>query len=874
MKVTKPSDTLIILGRQSRGGQPLLTVTVGYVCERDGSRLSEQAAWTWLVPKFPNEPFDIGVKRKRGVFAVAGHAYAPGGVPVTGLTVAATVGTLGKRLLVQGNRSWVRAATGWRASEPQAFLTQDMGLAYAYGARDWPANPYGRGHFIEPGAAEGQMLPNVELPNAPVLSPSDVAPVATFGPLPQGSPDITRWLGKLDQSWERERMPWLPDDTDPRWFDGVPQDQCTTTYWQGNEGWSATHMHATLPEQSGQLPGLRPRLLASAKASPEQSRELPLDLDTVWLFPNDSRVIVLYRAELAVRYEDASDLAGLAVFTEKLSDTALSSEHYAQLWRTAVKTKIKGPAEGVALSAPAGKTGLSAAALAEQSAALAKKAEAHRAGIAQAIATAQKETRAEAQAHFQAYGIKTPLENIPPPSTVSTLASKSTTPMTADAIRSQVKAALNQAQAEARAHLAQYGIDLDQAAAHAQAQPKPDPLALIAVLPVSDIKKAALTAEMKTALGKIDAVEKKAAEIKAKAASLKPADGKTKASANAPPIDDTLPDGPRRKLGRDELMARHRAGLSAAWTELDGEDLSGLDLSGIDLSRARLHACILRGTTLHKARLTEAQLDGCDLDGAHLDQAQLQRAQLADCHLNQASLNAADLTQARLKNCQFTNAKLAATQWRDANADKCGFEHADLTSIQAAKASFSECRLNAANAAEGVLDRARFSKCVMDAACFDHASLAGTTLLGCQAIAASFRQARMQGLRSMAGTNLQQARFDGANLTRASLQNTLLVQASLREACLDQAFIKECDLSASDGWHLVARHADFTGSRIAGASWRGANLMKSRFARAILENIDWSGANLHAASTRTASAQGILLDQALLTRCRLIQEHA
>jgi uncharacterized protein YjbI with pentapeptide repeats len=110
-------------------------------------------------------------------------------------------------------------------------------------------------------------------------------------------------------------------------------------------------------------------------------------------------------------------------------------------------------------------------------------------------------------------------------------------------------------------------------------------------------------------------------------------------------------------------------------------------------------------------------------------------------------------------------------------------------------------------------------------------------------------------------------------MTRASLQNTGLQQCSLRETRLDHALVLECDLSGSDAWHMVARRANFTGSRIAGATWRGANLMQAGFDRATLENLDLSGSNLHAASTRTATAQGIVLDKALLTRCRLIEEH-
>src|SRR3546814_13729422 len=101
-----------------------------------------------------------------------------------------------------------------------------LGLAQAYGAAGWPHNPHGRGHCADPDQADAVALPNVEHPQHPVLKPSDVPPLATLGPLPQGSPERSRWLGTLDESWQRRRLPWLPDDTDLRWFDRMQQDKC------------------------------------------------------------------------------------------------------------------------------------------------------------------------------------------------------------------------------------------------------------------------------------------------------------------------------------------------------------------------------------------------------------------------------------------------------------------------------------------------------------------------------------------------------------------------------------------------------------------------------------------------------------------------
>lgn len=868
MRILKPSDTLTLLGYQSRRGQASLTMTVGYVCERDGTCISEHEAWAWLIPHFTTEPFDTGLKRPHGSFAVAGQAYAPNGNPVPGLTISVRVGALGKQLLVQGNRHWVRGPLGWRASEPEPFLTHSLGLECAYGASDWPDNTYGIGHLADPTRAEGNPLPNVELPNSPILSPADVKPVATFGPLPQCSPERTRWLGALDKAWLDTRFPWLPDGTDPRWYDPAPQDQCIDSYWRGDEAWSATHMHSDLMEQSGMLPGLRPRLLIRTDTNPSQRRELPLDLDTIWLFPNQSRIVLLYRAELEVRHEDASDVVGAAIFTERMTEPALPSEHYAQVWREqdeAAANKSAAPSttagqDKTAAPHPPAESGDTIAPLAPLS------------EISQLVAAEQNSMLDEIDAHWQALGVTGMREKLLANAATAEAqenAALATRPVPTGSIQNEVEAAFKAGEDEMRERLSALGVDTDKQLAHAHtaSEQELDPLTAIASLPLADAKKEKLRVQFKAITDDIDAMEKAHAEASSDAERAASA---TKAGQVANGMSHT---GPRQRLSRDELLSRHGAGLSASWTELEGLDLSGLDLSGIDLSGAIVRACALRGAILNRACLDETQIENCDLSTAQFVHAQLPRAQLDKCLLEGALLRDADLTQARLKDCRLEGALLTHARLSSANLQTCGLEHADLVNLQASDARFTECRLEGANATEATLDRAHFDRCTLSSACLAGASLANASLTGCEASATHFDRARLRGLRTMASTNLNQTYFNGADLSHACLRDTTLKESSLREAHLDNALLKDCDLSNSNAWHMVARFANFTGCRIAGASWRGANLMRARFARTTLENIDLSGCNLHAAVTRTASVQGVLLDQALLTRCRLIKDH-
>jgi uncharacterized protein YjbI with pentapeptide repeats len=874
MRIHKPADAMLLLGRQSRGGQPSLTVTVAYCCNADGTRVSEQDAWAWLAAQFADDPFDLAQKKSRGGYGVAGDACAPAGRQVTGLTVRAGVGTLQKSVLVLGDRYWTRGLTGWQASAPQPFTRMPIGPARAYGGKGYARNPLGKGYCADPERADGVALPNVERPEAPVLRPSDTPAPALLGPLPQGSPDQARWLGTLDKRWQRARLPWLPDDTDPRWFDRFEQDQCREGYWRGDEDWFAENMHPQHPVLRGTLPGLRPRALVRGEAAPERRSELPLDLDTVWLFPNEGRVLVMYRGEAAVRREDAEDIIGVAVFTETMAEPAQSTEHWADVWRQSDEAREQ-QAQPAQAAAPVPDAAAQSAKVQEAMAAAAQAGAAHKAAVMKTIADTRAAAIAEADQAMQAYGFKplsARLAQAGVPSAPSPVWPTDPIAFKA-AVHQHVADALAAAQAEVRAEWKKYGSDFDAALARAKAQPpmSQDPADLIANLKLPADKKADLMKRYQAFQAKMDGVQAKAAEISRQAEQLR-AQGQEPAPRPLP--DGSLPPGPRTPLDRDALLARHAAGKPAQWCELQGLDLSGADLSGLDLSRSVLRACVLRGANLEGVNFTECQVEDCDFGEARLGKARFIRARLTGCQAARAALPSADFSEARVEKTVFADADLTGSRWTLAQLKACDFERAVLRQAQAAEARLKDCRLTGVDAAQATFDRAMLDKCALQGASLDGASMQGATLMSCQAAGARFEGARMTRLRTLKGTDLRQASLNRADMDKAVLQDTDLSRAKLRETHMDRGFIKNCDLSGTDAWHLVARDCQFSGGRIEQASWRGANLMKARLNEVVLHDVDLTGANLHAADTRTATVQGLQLEQALLTRCRLLEDYA
>src|SRR5690606_3331629 len=271
--------------------------------------------------------------------------------------------------------------------------------------------------------------------------------------------------------------------------------------------------------------------------------------------------------------------------------------------------------------------------------------------------------------------------------------------------------------------------------------------------------------------------------------------------------------------------------------------------------------------------LSRAQFENCRFARAQLGAASLQGAEFLTCVLEEANLEHVVFTNSRVGQTSFGRANLHGSVWDDAQAIECAFEAALLRGASGRRALFSKCRMAAVDAAESRFEKTEFEQCVLDGARFSRACLSGSTLYACQAAMAQFDGATVPGLRSLVGTRLDQANFNGADLEGASLQNTSLTQAVLREARLDGALIKECDLSRTDAWRVVSRRADFSASQITQASSRGVNLMHATLGHARVFDTGLTGSNLHATQTRKATVQVLKLEGALMTRCRLLQEY-
>jgi uncharacterized protein YjbI with pentapeptide repeats len=942
MHITKPDNLLFLQGYEKRGDQCYLIATVGLVVDSDGALLSEKDAWQWLAPQFPDEPFDLGLQKRRGTFAVAGTAYAPRGQAATRMAVRVRVGDLEKTLHVHGDRQWREGLTGWSITQPAPFTQMPIQLARAFGGPEHPANPYGTGLPPAGQSLAGIALANIELPDAPVQSRHDRPAVATFGNLPITHPSIAAWVGTVDAAWENTRFPWLPDNVDPRYFDRVPQDQCASTYWDGTEQWSVQGMH---PEQAviqGRMPGLQPQLLWMRGAAspwhdlgqPELCRAV-LKLDTLWLFPESGRQVLLYRAALPVQREDGADIEALwiDVLPAGVQPPELASQvaqWSAQTPRLAARLNAAGGATSAAVA-----SSLRAAPLATEQAST----PISNPGEAVANATASLADTSAILPESPSAGPATPAGPAQPGADLAPQAASNSTFQAAvasteiswdDALWQEICDEYGQAWSDARDMVremeqeqAEYGVTFPEVPPFV-APPKPVATAVPLALPTDFGEHLARQVDQGMAEGErmFEAVLRdnypddpdRVAALMAYARSggSEPITQTEveEVLSNLPPELRARADAQIRAMSADfealnqrlrETFGAASAGQSAMASSAAGSNgtMSTAALSNAMASTGAVSTAAASATAPAMAlqhanpgvSMSERNAPGqglqnpvADMRGQTLEKqtyrdANLRGADFTDTALDECDFTGADLTDASfdgasIRSCTFNGALMQGASMNNMDARDTNFSQAVWRGAQAQRISLAQCDLTGIDATQANLSGGQLEQCTLDQACLTQATLSATTFSGVRAAQADFSHVQAEGMRIDSDTTLAQANFEHAHLAKCSFMHSHFGGSVWRDAEVSDGLILACDLRDTQAQRLRARRAVFKDSRIQDADWRQADLMQASFDYAVIERVDASGSNWHGTQTRTATIRSMRLQDSLLSASRLLQEHA
>jgi len=231
--------------------------------------------------------------------------------------VVFSVGRLQKAVWVTGDRAW----EGSRGAPSRPIPLARMPLVYerAFGGRDdspgtpdaCAENPVGVGFRAARSRlpVAGARLPNLEDPAQPMRAPDDRPAPRGLGPIAPSWSPRPRYAGTYDAAWQRQRLPLLPQDFDPRFHQAAPADQVLPGYLAGGEPVAITSVRPGGRGFQFSVPALRPAVVVRVG---QQRETPPAPCDMLILDCEAALLSLVFRASLPIQGRLA-DLAWIKI---------------------------------------------------------------------------------------------------------------------------------------------------------------------------------------------------------------------------------------------------------------------------------------------------------------------------------------------------------------------------------------------------------------------------------------------------------------------------------------------------------------------------------------------------------------------------------
>ncbi|MFP4428566.1 MAG: DUF2169 domain-containing protein [Desulfovermiculus sp.] len=298
---------------------------------------TEQELWQELTPVLGQTSLDQGWPKPRGEVICWGSCHAPRGQTVSAAQVRLKVGPVDKRVNVFGDRFWITGPSGLPSmTRAESFTAMPVDWAHAFGGPEVKENPLGKG-MVKVKLQNGQKaipLPNIEGEQL-IGATSDRPAPAGFAPFDLMWPQRAKKNGTYDQKWLKERWPALPEDMNYEFFCLAPEDQFLPEHFSGQEDILIQGMHPDMPVITSRLPRRRIRAFITRRdmEHPEaldqaSFEEVTLKPETLWLFPDILRGVLLFRGLVRCVDDEYSDLARLLTADEDPNHPPKPLEHY------------------------------------------------------------------------------------------------------------------------------------------------------------------------------------------------------------------------------------------------------------------------------------------------------------------------------------------------------------------------------------------------------------------------------------------------------------------------------------------------------------------------------------------------------------------
>ncbi len=244
---------------------------------------------------------DVVRAKSKTDIVVNGHAYAPES-HCSAFDVGLRIDKFQIVRRIFGNRYWESSVFGWKISSPETVDVMPLTFEHAFGgsyfdsnqqlADCFAANPLGKGYIsaCEKAPAEGQALPNIELPEQFIEKWTDKPRPASLGFIANNWQPRNAYQGTYDEAWGKNRAPLLPEDFDERFFNAAPAD-LQVPYLRGGEHINLARL-ASCGNLSFQLPIWKLNVCVIAKG---RAVDLVPVLDTLVIEPDQRQALLTWR---------------------------------------------------------------------------------------------------------------------------------------------------------------------------------------------------------------------------------------------------------------------------------------------------------------------------------------------------------------------------------------------------------------------------------------------------------------------------------------------------------------------------------------------------------------------------------------------------
>jgi hypothetical protein len=216
------------------------------------------------------------------------------------MPVTLSVGDCEKSILVSGDRVW----RDGRPSDPKPFESMPLVWERAFGGVHRyddrvlaeERNPVGCGFAGKRSAREmqGQAVPNLEDPAAPLQQLGETPAPACLAPIAPSWLPRRAYAGTYDDKWQRGRAPYLPDDFDPRFFQCAAPEFAFDRYLRAGE---EVHVAGVMPDVPIAFTVPNGRLTVAVTVA-GSTQEPTANLETLSIEPDENRACFTWRAAL------------------------------------------------------------------------------------------------------------------------------------------------------------------------------------------------------------------------------------------------------------------------------------------------------------------------------------------------------------------------------------------------------------------------------------------------------------------------------------------------------------------------------------------------------------------------------------------------